>query len=589
MKRILPFFLLLVLMCGCSNAAPQPTETSAPTEPPITVYYTPGSAIEQQTGGTIRLYTPNSEVNWIAPISGGVLLASGEKNTALTLLSGIDGTVAASAELPVALSQNGSWQATASGFAYYDPEANAVVYLSFQLTETARLQLPEEISGEPAISQDGSQVFYCQGQTVYAMETERKITRPVRTNTCKEQTLLGCYLDGAVIACSVVDMVGERSTLYISGENGELLHKDNGVQKVYSSSDAYFALRNDGVVEQYIYGNIVGTPAQLNISDKTAYGVLELDGILGQTETENGIELSFYNMKKTAAVTLPVECKLVMVAADSTTEGIWLLTEKGELLHWSVKASAVTDETNYSGTVYTAEAPDTEGLEQCQTRAEELGKETGVVIRIWEKALTSNETFNVTAEYQTAAIDKALSELEPMLRGFPENFLYKSVAGQIRICIVRDIAGEVTSAYHWHDGDPFIILSVGVDMEAAFMDAFSYILDIHVLGNSAYLDAWETLNPAGFSYGGDMTVMAYLEGDTQAFADRQGMQSLVDDRARIFYNAMLADNAEVFQSETMQAKLLLLCRGIRDAWRLEQKSETYPWEQYLNQSLAYQQ
>ena len=158
----------------------------------------------------------------------------------------------------------------------------------------------------------------------------------------------------------------------------------------------------------------------------------------------------------------------------------------------------------------------------------------------------------------------------------------------IRICIVRDIGGERISGYHWHDGDPFIILSVGMDIEQAFLDAFSYILDIHVLGNSSVADSWEALNPEGFTYGTENTVLAFLEGTTRAFADRKGMQSVTDDRATVFYQAMLTDNAETFQSESMQAKLRMLCQAIRDAWRLEQSTESFIWEQYLNEPLAYQ-
>ena len=65
------------------------------------------------------------------------------------------------------------------------------------------------------------------------------------------------------------------------------------------------------------------------------------------------------------------------------------------------------------------------------------------------------------------------------------------------------------------------------------------------------------------------------------------MGSVTEDRSRIFWQAMLPDNAQMFKSEIMQKKLLLLCQGIRDAWRLQWKEETYPWEQYLSESIAY--
>lgn len=591
MKRILPIILLLVLLCGCGNdTPPEETEasTSQPTQAAVVSTYIAGSDIEQQTNGAVRRYElEEQKIAWIVPIHGGVLVAAEGEETVLTVLSGTDGTVSATATIPVKLSQTSVWHTT-GGVAWYDADSRQMIFLDSLLTEVNRLQLPEDRMGDPAVAPDGGEVYYCAGQTIYAIDTDLKITRPVRTNTCQQQTLLGCYLNSKVIGCSVQDVLGQWSTIYISGEDGMLLHKDNSTQKVYSNGNDYFALRADGTVNQYIFGSTDTTPQQMNIGDTAAYSALELGGILGQTETADGIQLSFYNMKKTAAVTLPAECKLAMVAADSTTGGVWLLTEDAVLLHWSMQATAVSDDTDYSGTVYTADAPDVEGLVQCAERGDAIGEQYGVVVRVYERSLVSNDDYDIEVEYQPAAINRALDELEVLLQKFPPKFLDKSVPGKIRVCIVRSIGGEITSAYHWHDGDPFIILSVGVDMEQAFLDAFSYVLDIHVLGNSSAADNWESLNPEGFTYGTENTVLAYLEGETRAFADRKGMQSLTEDRASIFYHAMLADNAEVFRSETMQAKLLMLCQAIRNAWRLEQSTEIFPWEQYLNQSLAYQ-
>ena len=43
---------------------------------------------------------------------------------------------------------------------------------------------------------------------------------------------------------------------------------------------------------------------------------------------------------------------------------------------------------------------------------------------------------------------------------------------------------------------------------------------------------------------------------------------------------MTPGNSEVFASETMQKKLATLCKGIRQAFDLDD-SATYLWEQYL--------
>ena len=60
-----------------------------------------------------------------------------------------------------------------------------------------------------------------------------------------------------------------------------------------------------------------------------------------------------------------------------------------------------------------------------------------------------------------------------------------------------------------------------------------------------------------------------------------------EDRARIMEYAMTSGNAILFESRTMQAKLLTLCQGIRDAFGLKKSPETFLWEQYLATSLAY--
>ena len=120
----------------------------------------------------------------------------------------------------------------------------------------------------------------------------------------------------------------------------------------------------------------------------------------------------------------------------------------------------------------------------------------------------------------------------------------------------------------------------------------AYAIDSHVLGNSRDFDfdRWNPLNPEGFTYANSYDVtpqQAYLEGDTRAFTDELAMSYIHEDRCRVFYNAMLADNADMFSSSTMQAKLQRLCMGIREAYGLQKSEKTYTWEQYLKTSLAY--
>lgn len=586
MKRFFLPVLLILLLCGCASeetAMPSATVSTTPTTEaaaPVDTYAI-GSQTETMTRGAVLQYDLNGMISWILPFENGVLTAKAGEQTVLTRLSGERGTVEAEITVPLKLLQS-DCQIVPGGVIYYDSGTKQAVLLDAQLQETDRLQLPADISGKPVFAQSGSAVYYCVGQTVYAMDTTNKTVRPVRTNTCKEQLLLGCYLDGTVLACRTMDMADSWHTIYISGEDGQLLHKDNSVEKIYSHGDVYFALRTDGSVNQYIYGKATdsGLPVQMNIPVHSAFGALEQGGIIGQTVSEDGVVLSFYNMKKTAEVVLPKEQKIQQIAADHTV--VWMLTEQGRLLRWDLQDSAVSEDIEYTGTIYTAENPDTEGLRLCAERADAISKEHGVSIRVWEEALLDNEAFTITTEYQTEAIGKTLDILEAEFAKLPPDFLRKSVSGSIRICIVRDIDGEVTSAYHWLDGDPYIIISAGMDVKQAFLENLAYIVDIHILGNSAELDSWETLNPAGFAYGEEQKPEIY----PGMFANAQAMKSVTDDRAVTFLCAVQEGNEDLFKSETMQAKLLLLCKGIRDAWRWEKKTETYPWEQYLKEPIA---
>lgn len=588
MKRFLPLTLLILLLCGCSakeTAAPT-TIATVPTEPVIRDTYVSGSQIETATEGAIRQYKLDTAAAWIKTFNSGVLVAGEGDQTVLTLISGENGTVSAQITLSAKLAPT-DCQIVPNGLAYYDSSAKQVVFLDTELKETARLQLPADISGSPAIAPDGTEIYYCVGETISAMDTANKIVRPVRTNTCKQQTLLGCYLDSAVVACQVEDAEGAWSTLYISGADGQLLYKDAGIETIDANLDSYFVQRKDGIVEQYIYEKIAESskPVQMNIAENSVFAALDLGGVIGQQQIEEATVLSLYNPQKTVTVSLPKEQKVIQAAANSAE--VWLLDEAGTLLRWELQKSTVEGDADYSGPVYTAAAPDTAGIKVCTKRADEIGKKHSVSIRIWDRALQNNGEYDIVPEYQTKAIDKTLDDLAPVLEFFPSKFLYKSVAGSIRICIVRSVDGEQKSVYHWKGGNPYIVISAGMDVKKAFMEAFAYIVDIHILGNTSRVDSWGSLNPTDFAYGTENAITAYLEGESRAFVDREAMNSVTDDRARTFLAAIEEGNEDLFKTEIMQKKLLLLCRGIRDAWGLKKSTEVFPWEQYLNEPIAY--
>ena len=601
MKRLLVAVIVAVLLAGCGGQdTPETTQDTADlaTHPSSQGLYDPDSEVEQQTDGAVRAFDLGKNgYHRISAIGDKLLLVSGETHTELTVLSGAACVPTATGVFAVDLLQGGC-QATYNGFAYYDVQNNQAVFLDSQLQEVNRIQLPEGVQGLPAFSADGGEIFYCIGQEIRALDTQRGLSRLIKSHSVKSQTLLRTCFDGKLLVCRAENEAGQWSTLYISSETGETRSTDENIESLDSFDEQYLVIRMDGSIQQRIVGTLDGMPQQMNVPQEHVVPALALGGIVGyDTDDSNGMHMSYYELssgKKTASVTVTGVGAPMAFWADRWTGCVWILVnaleeDSQQLLRWDVKASSVSEEGSYLSPVFTAQEPDKAGLTACQKRVDELNKKHGTTIRIWEKAAKCSIGQVLEAEHQTVAINRCLDELELVLERFPENFLYKSVNSKIRICIVRSIDRNIAAAQYWYDGDAFIVLSVGVDVQKEFIKAVSYVIDSHVLGNSPMLDQWESLNPEGFVYGNDAQLSSeYLEGESRAFADSESMLSVSEDRAHIFWYAMQEDNAVVFTSDAMQKKLLLLCQAIRDAWRLEKKTENYPWEQYLTESIAYQ-
>lgn len=600
MKRFLMLLLLLtLLLAGCAgqNTDPSHMETADSTaaiQPQG--YYVPGSVVEQQSGGAVRLYDlPGEEYRWMSAIGDRLLLASDGDAAILSVLTGADCVQTAALELSGQLLSD-SVQATYSGFVYYDEEQRQAVILDPQLQELSRIPLPEDMVGTPLFSPDGGEIFYCTGQEIRGLEIERKISRLIKSHSFTAITLLDCYFDGALISCRAEDTKGNISTIYVSTQTGQTMRVDDQITSLYTYEDRYLALRLDSVVRQQIVGVLDGEAKQCNVSEPYMASALELGGVVSYSVGESDVlQMSLIDLSsggKTASVTLDGVGAPKAFLADRWTGCIWFLatdpfTGDRALFRWDPRMSAVEEEAVYIGTLYTSQAPDTAGLDACSDRASAINKTHGVRVRVWNEAVKTPGEHILVPEYQTAAINRALDKLEPVLAEFPKNFLLKSIASRLRICIVRSIDGEETSVQYWDGNDAFIVLSAGVDIRSEFLKGLGYVVDSHVLGNSSKYDGWSSLNPEGFVYGETMGA-AYLTGDTRAFVDEAAMTSPVEDRSRILWQAMQPDNGEMFSSELMQKKLLLVCQAIRDSWNLERKSETYPWEQYLTQSIAYQ-
>lgn len=605
MKRLLLFLAVCLLFAGCAPEEISETQgTTEQTQSTQQGLYEKDSLIETETEGAVRVYTlQDKKYDRLLSMGDHVVLASGGDKSVLMALAGEYCNIAASVEILANLTDQESCKIVQNGLVYYDNAARKVIYLDQQLQITKELPMPEQMIGAPVIDESAGHVYFCVGNEIRCIDPDTGIPRLVKEHTYESLALIGCYFDGTLLGCKVNVDEDEVQTIYLSAQTGETLTADDGMFYLQTVGKNYFALRNDNVVLQKIYGSIEdGTYQSLNV-DGTVMAALPLGGIVASQAIEEGIKLSFYELstgKLTAAVELGGlgQPKSIAVQGDY----LWLLceqTEGGEqvLCRWDIKETPAEDETVYTGPLYTASAPDEAGLARCQTRASELGKKYSVDIRIWKNGASKPGDYTMTPEHQTQVTDGFLSDIAAEFEKLPENFLKKSAngtySGRLHICIVREISGGAESVQYWQGGDPYIVIASGADVGQEFWKMLGYVVDSRALGNSLALDDWDSLNPSEFVYSYDYAntgtedMQKYLEGDSRAFIDAISMCFPTEDRARIFAMAVSNDGAGCFASETMQNKLRQLCIAIRDAYGLTKSENTFLWEQHLTESLAY--
>lgn len=590
MKKLLAVLAACLLLTACGRGGTG-TEPSEETQPETVGLYNPESLVEQQTGGAVRAY-PLDDSNYVGLASMGSKLLLIRDDGTMTVLAGDQCEIAAVLELGAVLpAYRTAFDTADTGAAYFSQDTNQVLRLNPQLQQSAVYDLPDNIQGMPAVSLGTREVYYFTGQELRALNMQSGVSRLIR-NYDGEMTFAGMYFDGAVLACQTGDGQGGQKVLYISTQTGQTLSQDPQLIGLQTYGDSYFAMRQDGQITQRIFGLLDGQAQSLNLNEQAGRltAALPLDGVISYVADESGLGISFYDLEsglRSAAVTLEGVGDPAVWHADQ--QYVWILAyenEKQVLYRWDISKSAVQEETVYTGPLFTYQSPDTEGLARCQSRVDTMNQAYGVRIHIWEDALGQTGGYTMTGEHQVVPINGLLDQLENVLAKFPEKFLQSTVeAGWVRICLVRSIDNEAGYVQYWAEGDCYIAVSLDADVQNAFLVGLGYAVDSHVVGNSRDFDTWNELNPQGFTYGQIQNTL--LEGENRAFVDAESMQNPYEDRSRMIACAMMEGKEEVFSSEIMQKKLLRICMGIREAYGLEKSTQTYFWEQYLNQSLAY--
>lgn len=611
MKRLIALLLLALLLCGCTAQEPEETtETTKETAPAVTPTepagsYDPESSLEAATDGAVRVYYPEiPDAYGLAFVGDEPVIFSGTEATTLTKLTGENLYVTATCQMDTWLEpESGGVLITEKGIIWFQRETCQLVLLGTGLKEISRIQLPEDLVGTPVLSTDRKYAYYCTEYQVWEMTLETGIVRllkEVSQPLVSAETLL--LSDGALL-CTVSD--GENGKqLCLSVETGQTLWQSAEEIAVTGHGENWYAVVPEGLITAYIYGSTDGESRMLLPEDPEAEPrYLEL---LNCLITRSGNRLDCYDLGtglRCSTLTLE-EAPIYLTGGPDGC--IWVLTETGTLCRWDTAALPSGDETVYSGPRYTLADPDAEGYARCAAYAEEIGSRYAVKILFGQEALAvSSGDYDAAGEYMVPVLLEELEKLDSLLAVYPEGILKAAVAdttgGTLYICLVREITGSVEFGIQeavggfqfWQGDDAYVFLAVGQETGNALYHQMYHVMETRLLSKSNDCYEWESLNPKDFAYDYSYVLNrtredgGWLEGENRYFIDLYSMSFPREDRARILEYAMMEGNEAYFESEAMQAKLKALCTGIREAYGLKKSPDTFLWEQYLKESLAY--
>lgn len=592
-KLILLWLLIAAALCGCRTEP----EMTMPTGTPITAiptappegYYDADSALEQQTKGAVRVYPLEAlSCTGIAAMEDGVLLLSATENgTLLTRLTGDALYPAAAAEVPSSLS---SLLVNEEGVSFFD--SGNLVILDENLREITTLAAPEDMTDAPLLTADRKSMYYCAGSNLCVLDMDTGISRVLRQHS-EELTLEALQMDGTLVQCRAAD--GE--ILFFSAETGQLVEESGIDLLLETKGTRYLAAlgQEDGAL---VFGSTVSPVQMLQTQPQAEYTLLPDSFAVLEAASDN---LNYYDLSSGLRTSCLALDGSLTAAADGGNGILWLLADNSVLYRWDTNSLPSGDDALYTATYFTRSNPDLAGIAACQELARQIGERHGVEVLVWEDALDVPPwDYRVTEEYQVPVLEEQLQLLDQRLAHFPEGF-FAQLPETLTICLVRSLEGyngletveAASGVQYWVEDRPYIALSTKSSTEGGLYHELCHVFDTRVIGQSNAYDQWEELNPGGFQYDYDYAANAvrnageYLRDAERCFIDTYSMSFPKEDRARILEYAMTPGNEHYFQSEVMQAKLMQICIGLREAFGLKKSPDTFLWEQYLKESLAY--
>ena len=622
-KQWLVMIGILFFLWGCEAPpepetlpATQPEGTVAVTEPTVpSVFYLREIEPELSANDALRFFSlPVDDTAGIRMLGEDILLFSGYSSTVLTLISGEAHFILAQADLNCPVSPSDpSVTVTEKGISFFDGHTGELVFLDTSLEEIRRIPIP---AYRPGVTQDWSAAYYCTAAGLRVMDLESGITRLLKEMAFPQQELTAMHCSGTVLECSVTGHDGDVATLFIDVSTGTTLREVPGTPFLWTDGDFYITVHYDGSYPELLSGSEHFGPNVLIAEHRDS----QIEPVSGShalilTTCSNDAKsscLDYYDLETGChayQVTVPGKIQPLGFHTDSKENVLWFVYhdpnyQSDILCRWDLSRSCTGDSKKYLQSRYHAQQPDLEGLQRCQRIADAISGKHGVRILLWTDAITvSPQPYTLIPEYQVPWIEAHLEQLDSILSRYPAGFLEKAASqirdGQLRICLLRAIRRQsdnsadtdVGLAFWDRKNNAYLAIAAGDGMELALHHALFHLIDSRVLCTGSAYDSWEALNPDGFEYDLDYEqyrfrqALELVEGANRAFTDYYAMSYPREDRARIMAFAMMPGYEECFSSEIMQKKLLVLCKGIRDAFGPPPASG-YPWEQYLSDPIS---
>lgn len=559
---VLLSLLLGLLLCGCAReptpVPPPTTEVLTEAPPPVKLPAALGD------GALVPIFGEGRELTGVRGLADTLLVFSGSERTTLTAVRESE---VSCQELPLSFyldSRDPSLRLGDRDFSFFDMDARQTVVLDEALQEILRIDAPGDLSGVPLLSGDQRTLFYASHGGIYAWDLESDLRRCLKQIAFPGQSLVGLCMEDTVLQLRIPEGDQVR-TLFLSAATGRILREIPGEVPLWGQDDNFRVLLPWGSGTRALFGNGSGTQFFLPRDPGSRCQFLERQpgAVTWSAALPGELTLESYDLpsgERRASLTLQT-WETPLAIAD-TDKSLYILTRGPDLCHpvlyrWDRAKNALADPMVYTAPY--AAVPDGEALAQCQRYARELGARYGITLLLGKEAAAEKPRgYTLIPETQPGILMRELALLEERLARYPSGMLSDAADhfSSLTVCLVRQITGpegNLDQLEFTQDDAARVVVALGEAAERGLYHGLYLALETHILTRSAALDGWDA---------------------PQGILPRE-------DRAAVMAQAMLPGNEAVFQTQEMEKKLSALCQGIREAWRWKKRSETFPWEQYL--------